>query len=90
MEPEGSLPCSEDLVTGLHAESSEYSPQIPIIKVKVKLSLCFNWAPRHEGVLGKWRYSSTHSLISALDGGSGRLHAPAALPPRKEPLVPNG
>jgi hypothetical protein len=31
------------------------------VKVKVKLSLCFNWAPRHEGVLGKWRYSSTHS-----------------------------
>jgi hypothetical protein len=23
------------------------------IKVKVKLSLCFNWVPRHEGVLGK-------------------------------------
>jgi hypothetical protein len=22
------------------------------VKVKVKLSLCFNWAPRHEGVLG--------------------------------------
>jgi hypothetical protein len=22
------------------------------MKVKVKLSLCFNWAPRHEGVLG--------------------------------------
>jgi len=34
------------------------------VKVKVKLSLCFffNWAPRHEGVLGEWRYSSTHSL----------------------------
>jgi hypothetical protein len=31
------------------------------------LSLCFNWAPRHEGVLGEWRYSSTHSLTSALD-----------------------
>jgi hypothetical protein len=31
-------------------------------KVNVKLSLCFfNWAPCHEGVLGKWRYSSTHS-----------------------------
>jgi hypothetical protein len=27
-----------------------------------------NWAPRHEGVLGEWRYSSTHSLTSALDG----------------------
>jgi len=23
----------------------------------------------HEGVLGEWRYSSTHSLTSALDGG---------------------
>jgi hypothetical protein len=21
----------------------------------VKLSLCFNWAPCHEGVLGEWR-----------------------------------
>jgi hypothetical protein len=29
----------------------------------------FNWAPRHEGVLGEFRYSSTHSLTSALDGG---------------------
>jgi hypothetical protein len=29
----------------------------------------FNWASRHEDVLGKWRYSSTHSLTSALDGG---------------------
>jgi hypothetical protein len=28
-----------------------------------------NWAPRHEGALGKLRYSSTHSLTSALDGG---------------------
>jgi hypothetical protein len=37
--------------------------------IKVKLSLCFNWAPRHEGVLGEWRYSSTHSFSSALDGG---------------------
>jgi hypothetical protein len=37
-------------------------------KVKVKLSLCFNWEPRHEGVLGV-EYSSTHSLASALDGG---------------------
>jgi hypothetical protein len=35
----------------------------------VKLSLCFNWAPRHEGVLGEWSYSSIHSLTSALDGG---------------------
>jgi hypothetical protein len=39
------------------------------LKVKVKLSPFFNWAPRHEGVLGEWRYRSTHSLTSALDGG---------------------
>jgi hypothetical protein len=33
-----------------------------IVKVKVKLSLCcfLNWAPRHESVMGEWRYSSTH------------------------------
>jgi len=37
------------------------------IKVKVKLSVrFFNWAPRHAGVLGEWRYSSTHSLASIL------------------------
>jgi hypothetical protein len=39
-----------------------------ILKVKVKLFLCFNWAPPHEGVLGEWRYGSTHSLTSTLDG----------------------
>jgi hypothetical protein len=49
-----------------------------------------NWAPRHKDVLGEWRYSSTHSLTSALDGGSGQLHAPAALPPGGEPPVPIG
>jgi hypothetical protein len=38
------------------------------LKVKVKLSLCFNWGPRHEGVSGEWRYSSTHSWTLALDG----------------------
>jgi len=29
----------------------------------MKLFLCFfNWALRHESVLGEWKYSSTHSL----------------------------
>jgi hypothetical protein len=38
------------------------------VKVKVK-TLCFffNWEPSHEGLLGEWRYSSTHSLTSALN-----------------------
>jgi hypothetical protein len=31
-------------------------------KGKGKAVPVFNWAPRHEGVLGEWRYSSTHSL----------------------------
>jgi len=31
-----------------------------LCKVKVKLSLCFNWAPLHEGVLGV-EVSSTRS-----------------------------
>jgi hypothetical protein len=44
---------------------------------------------RHEGVLEKRRYSSTHSLTSALDG-SGQINAPAVLSPWKEPLVPTG
>jgi hypothetical protein len=44
-----------------------------IMKTKLSLCLSFNWAPRHEGVLEEWRYSSTHSLTSALDGGSGRF-----------------
>jgi hypothetical protein len=32
-----------------------------LLKVKVKLPLCFNLEPRHEGVFGEWRYTSTHS-----------------------------
>jgi len=46
----------------------------------------FNRAPRHEGVLGEWMYSSTRSLTLALDGGQWS----AALFPRKELLVPIG
>jgi hypothetical protein len=57
-----------------------------------KLSLCcsFNWAPRHEGVLGEWRYSSTHYLPRHYLEVSGQFHAPAALPPGKELVVPIG
>jgi hypothetical protein len=36
----------------------------------------FNWALRHEGVLWKWRYSSTHSLTSAIDGCEGSASHP--------------
>jgi hypothetical protein len=32
---------------------------LQIKKEKLQFSLCFNWAPSHEGVLGEWRYSSS-------------------------------
>jgi hypothetical protein len=39
-------------------------------KVKVKLSLCFFLTEHHATkAYWEWRYSSTHSLTSALDGG---------------------
>jgi hypothetical protein len=44
--------------------------------LKVELSLCFNWSPRHEGVLGEGMYSSTHSLTSALDRGEWSASRP--------------
>jgi hypothetical protein len=47
------------------------------------LSLCFNWAPRHEGVLGEWRISPTHSLASALDGGEWSASRPDRFTPRE-------
>jgi hypothetical protein len=53
------------------------------VKVKVKLSPCFNWAPRHEGVVGEWRYNSTHSLTSALDGGEWSGSRPGRFTPRE-------
>jgi hypothetical protein len=54
-----------------------------IISKWEKLSLCFNWAQRHEGVLGEWRYNSTHSLISALDGGEWSASRPGRSTPRE-------
>jgi hypothetical protein len=53
------------------------------IKAKLKLSLCFNRALRHEGVLGEWWYSSTHSLISALDGGEWSASRPSRFTPKE-------
>jgi hypothetical protein len=61
------------------------------VKVKVKLSLCcFNLAPNHEGVLGEWWYSSTHSLTSALDEGEWSASRPGRLTPSVRALVPIG
>jgi hypothetical protein len=59
------------------------------IKVKVKLSLCFNWAPRHEGILMEWRYCSTNYLASALDGGEWSASRHGRFTPREiDPSTP--
>jgi hypothetical protein len=49
---------------------------------KVKLYLCFNWAPRHEGVM-EWMYSPTHSLTATLDGGEWSASRPGRFTPRE-------
>jgi hypothetical protein len=53
------------------------------VKVKVESSLCCNWASRHEGVLGEWRYSATHSLTSEVDGGEWSASRSGRFTPRE-------
>ena len=40
----------------------------------------------HEGPEGEYRYVSTLSLTSAVDGVGGQHHAPAPLPPVNKPV----
>jgi hypothetical protein len=51
--------------------------------IYIYIYISFNSVPRHEGVLGKWRYSSTHSLISALDGREWSASRPGRFTPRE-------
>jgi hypothetical protein len=57
MKPEVLLPCSQKSATEPYPEPAE------------SISSHRFLAPRHEFVLWKWKYSSTHSLTSELDGG---------------------
>jgi hypothetical protein len=56
-------------------------------KGKVKLSLCLTKYIKRNAMTYGGVELYLHALISAL-GGSGQLHAPAALPPRKSPRYP--
>jgi hypothetical protein len=47
-----------------------------LIFIKVNLSLCFKLSTAPWRRIGEWRYSSTHSLISALDGGEWSASRP--------------
>jgi hypothetical protein len=49
-------------------------------KVKVKLPLCLI---KHHARKTEWRYSSTHSLTSALDGGEWSASRPSRFTPRE-------
>jgi hypothetical protein len=50
---------------------------------KSKVVPVLNWAPRHEDVLREWRYSSTHCVTSALDGGECLATRPGRFTPRE-------
>jgi hypothetical protein len=67
-------------------ESTTWFEINTMVKVKVKgivIPVLFNWAPRHEGVLGEWMYSSTHSLTSALNGGEWSASRPCRFTPKE-------
>jgi hypothetical protein len=42
-----------------------------------------NRTPRYEGLLEEWRYSSTHSLTPALDGGEWSASRPGRFTPKE-------
>jgi hypothetical protein len=52
-------------------------------KSKWNLEASFNWALRHEGILGEWKYSSTHSLTSLLRIGERSASRPGRFTPRE-------
>jgi hypothetical protein len=59
-------------------------------RVELRIANTDKGRPRtgHEGAEGEWRYSSTLSLPSALDGVGGQLHASARFTPREREPVP--
>jgi hypothetical protein len=60
--------------------------QLTEVKIKSLSFFFFNWEPSHEGISGKWRYSSMHSLTLALDGGEWSASHPGRFNPRKNVL----
>jgi hypothetical protein len=64
----------------VHTPQARYVCQV---KGKVVPVILFNWAPRHGGVLGEWKYSSTHYLTSTLDGGEWLASRPGSFIPRE-------
>jgi hypothetical protein len=62
----------------------EYKPGIELKrggKCKGKVVPVLDEAPRHKGVFGEWRYSSTHSVTSTLDEGEWSASRPGHFTP---------
>ena len=71
--------------TGMYVEEKKKSGQWSTGRHKGKFTRCSEIHPRtgNEDPEWEWRYSSTLSLTSALDGVGGQRHAPAVLSPGK-------
>jgi hypothetical protein len=54
-----------------------------VVKGKGKVAPVLNYALHQEDVLGEWRYSSTHSLTSAIGGGEWSASCPGRFTPRE-------
>jgi hypothetical protein len=52
----------------------------------IKVLPVLYWAPHHEGVLGEWRYSSTHSLTSEPHGGEWSASRPGHFTPKERAI----
>jgi len=59
-----------------------------VIKGKVVPVLSLSTTPWKR--IEDWRYSSTHSFSSAIDGGEWSASRPSRFTPGREPLVPIG
>jgi hypothetical protein len=57
-------------------------------KVKVKLSLWFNWEPCNEGILGEWRCSFTYSDLGTRWRWVVSFTLPPLYPQGKRPWYP--
>jgi hypothetical protein len=84
LELRGREVTGEDCITRSFITSTVH--QISFVKGKGKVVPVLNKAPRQEDVLEEWRYSATHSLTSALDGGEWSASRPGRFTPRERAL----